>query len=174
MHHPFHCDLFNKAAFCCKILALKYWTKNIQNTGKRALFWVKFDRDIFSSCVRGLKQVGPVKLILPPLPFNVSGGILVSASRAKFPISLSSHVGFNALITLHQHSPLPKKYFPTENWWSIKLLTSTIPWLYVYWFFYLDISRWQKISNSKNSNHTPLFMKMTILLLFFYYAECNR
>ena len=54
MHHTFHCDLFNKAAFCCKILAFKYWTKNNQNTGKRSLFCVKFDRDIFSPCVRAL------------------------------------------------------------------------------------------------------------------------
>ena len=62
MHHPLHCDLFNKSAFCCTILAVKYWTKSNENTGKRSLFCVKSYKDIFSPCVRGLSANNfPVK-----------------------------------------------------------------------------------------------------------------
>ena len=44
------------------------------------------------------------------------------------------------LIVPQQHSPLPRKYQPTENWWSSTWLTSVI--VREMAIFHLDISRW--------------------------------
>ena len=69
----------------------------------------------------------------PNSPENVSfffrfGRILVSVSSAEFPlVSPSNHVGFiYALIALQQHSPLPRRFYPSENWLSSRCLNSVI------------------------------------------------
>ena len=55
-----------------------------------------------------------------------SGGILGSASRAEFPVSLSNHVGFTPRLLYSSTHHSPRKFYPSENWLSSRCLTSVI------------------------------------------------
>ena len=49
----------------------------------------------------------------------------MSASRQNFPVP-DQPCWFHTLIALHQHSPLSRRYYPTENWLSSRCLTLVI------------------------------------------------
>ena len=58
------------------------------------------------------------------LTWRVCNPFLGESSLAKFPVSLSNHVGFTlCMIALRQPSPLPRRFGPSEKWWSSRCLT---------------------------------------------------
>ena len=80
------------------------------------------------------------------------GAILGSASRAKFPVSLSNHVGFTPrlLYSSTHHSP--------ENFTHLKIgwpQDAWLQWSYENWYFHLDISRWTHKKNNIGNFFLP-------------------
>ena len=104
------------------------------------------------------------------LTFFWFGGTLGSASRAKFPVSLSNHVGFTLrlLYSCTHHSPESFTHLKTgwaEDAW--------LQWSYENWYFHLDISRWQ-ISDFISEVLTVRFSfnpPLCLVLMFFSYLH---
>ena len=67
------------------------------------------------------------------------GGIRGSAFGPNFPRTTEQPCWLSTSIALQQHSPPPRRFYPTENWLISSWLTSGIVWE----LLYLDISRWQ-------------------------------
>ena len=67
------------------------------------------------------------------------GGILGSSSRAKFPVSLSNHIGFTPrlLYSITHHSS--ESFILLKTGWA---QDAWLQWLHENWYFHLDISRW--------------------------------
>ena len=53
-------------------------------------------------------------------------GVHGSASRSKFPGIPEQPCWLYSSISLQQHSPLPRRFYPSENWLSSRCLTSVI------------------------------------------------
>ena len=67
------------------------------------------------------------------------GGILGSASRAKFPVSQSNHVGFTPRLLHSSTHHSPESFTLLKTGWA---QDAWLQWSYENWYFHLDISRW--------------------------------
>ena len=67
------------------------------------------------------------------------GGILGSASRAKFPVSLSKHVGFTPRLLYSSTHHSSESFTHLQTGWA---QDAWLQWSYENWYFHLDIYRW--------------------------------
>ena len=70
------------------------------------------------------------------------GGILGSASRAEFPVSLSNLVGFTPRLLYISTHHSSESFIPLKTGWA---QDAWLQWSLENWYFHLDISRWQTI-----------------------------
>ena len=97
--------------------------------------------------------------------FFLFGGILDSASRAEFPVSLSNHVGFTPRLLYCSTHHFPESFTQLKTGWA---QDAWLQWSYENWYFHLDISRWLNWKdlfglNLWNGNLVCFFAPPTIL-----------
>ena len=77
------------------------------------------------------------------------GGILGSASSAKFPVSLSNHVGFTPRLLYSSTHHSSESFIPLKTDWA---QDAWLQWSHENWYFHLDISRWRQDGYLSNEN----------------------
>ena len=92
------------------------------------------------------------------------GGILGSASRAKFPVSLSNHVGFTPTLLYSSTHHFSESFTQLKTGWA---QDAWLQWSYENWYFHLDISRWPKICTLS----LPIYDKMLLKARFYTGVE---